>query len=312
MDIPHSVKTSGSRVLRLRRSTKSKAARRSIRKALAQEYFNGAQLGHGEANLTEGALVKPIDKLTGSDFFPDVIGMKEHFSFCHLFRFLHAYSTGCRFQVGVSMADDSKQAAASIGRNGFIWLLALAAGTYFLARQVPLEATRPPASEKIPTRASRCAERQRAAVARSLRRSGRGIGQAADAHTGELSCKKQSATDDRTKELEPHCQSPLKKSAAASLFVLVASVSGAHYSEDQEARRRTRYAVLAGLDTEGYAPEDPQHIGFFWPGKAAEDGLTGELPNLAWARRWARTLRPRIFAASPAFGYRSNLGMITQ
>jgi hypothetical protein len=25
--------------------------------------------------------VKPIDKLTGSDFFPDVIGMKEHFAF---------------------------------------------------------------------------------------------------------------------------------------------------------------------------------------------------------------------------------------
>jgi hypothetical protein len=122
---------------------------RQIRNGLAQQYFNGAQLGHGEANLTEGALVKPIDKLTGSDFFPDVIGMKEHFSFCHLFRLLHAYSTGCRFQVGVSMADDSKQAAASIGRNGFIWLLALAAGTYFLARQVPLEATRPPASEKF-------------------------------------------------------------------------------------------------------------------------------------------------------------------
>jgi hypothetical protein len=34
----------------------------------AQQYFNGAQLSHGEANLTRGALVKPIDNLTGADF----------------------------------------------------------------------------------------------------------------------------------------------------------------------------------------------------------------------------------------------------
>jgi hypothetical protein len=62
---------------------------RQIRNALAQQDFNGAQLSHGEAYFTEGALVKPIDKLTGSDFFPDVIGMKEHFAFCHLFLLLH-------------------------------------------------------------------------------------------------------------------------------------------------------------------------------------------------------------------------------
>jgi hypothetical protein len=37
-----------------------------IRNALAQQYFNGAQLSHGEAYFTEGALVKPIDKLAGS------------------------------------------------------------------------------------------------------------------------------------------------------------------------------------------------------------------------------------------------------
>jgi hypothetical protein len=46
--------------------------------------------------LISSALVKPIDKLAGADFFPDVIGMEEHFAFCHLFRLLHAYSTGCQ------------------------------------------------------------------------------------------------------------------------------------------------------------------------------------------------------------------------
>src|SRR5262249_55252396 len=45
-------------------------------------------------------------------------------------------------------------------------------------------------------------------------------------------------------------------------------VSGAPYSEDQETRRRTRYAVLAGLAAEGFIPQDPKHIGFYWPGAA--------------------------------------------
>jgi hypothetical protein len=56
---------------------------RQIRNALAQQDFNGAHLSHGEAYFTESALVKPIDKLTGSDFFPDIIGMEEHFAFGH-------------------------------------------------------------------------------------------------------------------------------------------------------------------------------------------------------------------------------------
>jgi hypothetical protein len=30
-------------------------------------------------------------------------------------------------------------------------------------------------------------------------------------------------------------------------------------------RRRTRYAVLAGLNAEGYVPQDSEHIGFYWP-----------------------------------------------
>jgi hypothetical protein len=56
---------------------------RKVGHGLAQEDFNGAQLSPGKAYFTEGALVKPIDKLTGSDFFPDVIGVKEHLSLGH-------------------------------------------------------------------------------------------------------------------------------------------------------------------------------------------------------------------------------------
>jgi hypothetical protein len=46
------------------------------------------------------------------------------------------------------------------------------------------------------------------------------------------------------------------------LLVLGAMVPGAPYADDMETRRRTRYAVLAGLSTAGYVPDDAQHIGY--------------------------------------------------
>jgi hypothetical protein len=46
-------------------------------------------------------------------------------------------------------------------------------------------------------------------------------------------------------------------------MVLGVTVSGAPYPEDVERRRRTRYAVLAGLERAGFAPEDRRHIGYF-------------------------------------------------
>src|SRR5262245_30234855 len=64
-----------------------------IRNALAQQDFNGAHLGHGEVNFAKGELLKPIDKLAGADFFPDIIGLKEHFALGHLFCLLRASST---------------------------------------------------------------------------------------------------------------------------------------------------------------------------------------------------------------------------
>jgi len=45
--------------------------------------------------------------------------------------------------------------------------------------------------------------------------------------------------------------------------VLGVMVFGGPYIDDAESRRRTRYAVLAGLDASGYAPESSDRIGFF-------------------------------------------------
>jgi len=46
------------------------------------------------------------------------------------------------------------------------------------------------------------------------------------------------------------------------LLVLGTMVPGAPYTDDIENRRRTRYAVLAGLSSAGYVPDDNQHIGY--------------------------------------------------
>jgi hypothetical protein len=59
------------------------------------------------------------------------------------------------------------------------------------------------------------------------------------------------------------------------LLVLGAMVPGAPYADDIENRRRTRYAVLAGLSSSGYAPDDNDHIGYtslaLPPGTAGHD-----------------------------------------
>ena len=65
-------------------------------------------------------------------------------------------------------------------------------------------------------------------------------------------------------EIKDHCQSPLSTARRLPL-VMIASVSGAPYSEDNEYRRRLRYAILAGLHKQGFVPRDSEHLGFFWP-----------------------------------------------
>ena len=195
------------------------------------------------------------------------------------------------------MADDSKQSFPNIGGNGFIWILVAAATTYFVAHQIPLEGSRPAtAGRSIPEHVgeqhvdARLWQDPFAAVADTLTKS------------PELKPENCDRYNSRYKDIETYCRPPLKRPETAKAsekaapdaaekgevdasvkapadtsvkppsvapdLTLVVSASGAPYSEDQEARRRRRYAVLAGLNAEGFVPEDPQHIGFFWPDAA--------------------------------------------
>src|SRR5271166_5088846 len=54
-----------------------------------------------------------------------------------------------------------------------------------------------------------------------------------------------------------------ERSLASHILALGVFVSGAPYADDIEARRRARYAVLAGLHRAGFAPENAQHVGYF-------------------------------------------------
>lgn len=53
-----------------------------------------------------------------------------------------------------------------------------------------------------------------------------------------------------------------KPGSPSSVLVVGAIVSGAPYAADIETRRRTRYAVLAGLYRSGYMPVNNQHVGY--------------------------------------------------
>ncbi len=44
--------------------------------------------------------------------------------------------------------------------------------------------------------------------------------------------------------------------------MLAVMMSGSHFVGAEEARRRTRYAVLSGLGELDYAPVDNEHIGY--------------------------------------------------
>jgi hypothetical protein len=162
------------------------------------------------------------------------------------------------------------------------------AGTYFVTNRLPLEGSRPPTVEKsIPE--------LRGVQDVDARLWQDPFATVADRLTRFSELKPENCPNPELKrKLKDHCQSPLEKAAAQQL--LVVSVSGAPYSEDQEARRRTRYAVLAGLSAEGFVPVDSEHMGFYWPkaewrgerpvdATQADDGPLPEVIPFEWLER---------------------------
>jgi hypothetical protein len=58
------------------------------------------------------------------------------------------------------------------------------------------------------------------------------------------------------------------RSESSPVLLLPVMISGGQYSEDQESRIRSRYAIVSALGESGYMPEDAEHIGALkipWP-----------------------------------------------
>jgi hypothetical protein len=159
------------------------------------------------------------------------------------------------------MAGDSQ--LPNIGGNGFIWILVAAAATYLVAHQIPLSGSRPASTDRsLPEHVGE--QRVDARLWQDP------FAAVLDAMPKLPELKPEYCRDpSRSKKIETYCRPPWEAASAPPELILMVSVSGTFYSEDQEARRRRRYAVLAGLDAEGFVPEDAQHIGFYWPDAAA-------------------------------------------
>jgi hypothetical protein len=152
------------------------------------------------------------------------------------------------------MANDDKF-GTNLASSSVIFVALLATGTYFFRREAPLVDLRP-TDQSIQEQAApqtidaRLWQDPFAAVEKSRDKS--------DQRELEKQCLQNPSGNS-------HCKPPL---LGTGTLVLGVTVSGAPYQEDAEQRRRTRYAVMAGLERAGFVPKDARHIDYFLSGMA--------------------------------------------
>ena len=165
------------------------------------------------------------------------------------------------------MADDNKQ-GPNLASSGAVVAAIAAMGLYYFHREAPLVDSRPTEiavgihEQATPqTIVARLWQDPLEAVEKSQHKLGK--------QTTEQQCQEQSNP-------ENPCKSPLEE-ADRDTIVLGVAVPGPPYQEDAERRRRTRYAVLAGLERAGFVPKDARHLGYFvWAHSPVSIGL--EIP----------------------------------
>ena len=94
-----------------------------------------------------------------------------------------------------------------------------------------------------------------------------------------------------------------RDTCGAGLILLPVMLPGGPYSEDQESRIRSRFAIVSALGEQGYVPEDPEHIGSVmlqWPTSQGIKQLqvkeASELSSL-------KALYKKIVAKKPRYGW---------
>jgi hypothetical protein len=160
------------------------------------------------------------------------------------------------------VADDPKQSAPGLSGNAFIWLLALISGTVLITRQAPYQDARPAIDPAAQERRygqaqdidARLWQDPFAAVDKGKRQ---------EKETALVVDKHGAVLHQQSRDLLCSAENAALclRSDLPDPLVLGVMISGGRYATDSEFRRRTRYAVLSGLDAEGYKPEDAQHLG---------------------------------------------------
>ena len=92
------------------------------------------------------------------------------------------------------------------------------------------------------------------------------------------------------------------QTAAAAYPPLVVLIPGGPYEQAAETRRRTRYAVISALHTEGYDTVDPEHLGCF----AAPQGAPGPRGDAAATQGQAPVIPFERFVKQPIPGEQSD------
>jgi hypothetical protein len=197
-------------------------------------------------------------------------------------------------QWGTLMANDDKS-GTNLANGGAIIAAVAAMGVYYFHHEAPLVDLRPAPEARMEEPAqpqtveARLWQDPFAALEKSRDKAGK--------QDPEQQC--------RENPVESPCKAPLKEGDHDTL-VLGVTVPGGPYPEDAEHRRRTRYAVVAGLKQAGFVPKDARHIDYFvW--RQLAPSLVLETPSalrlLSWGMQPARNLALTSVASQlPLFG----------
>ena len=162
------------------------------------------------------------------------------------------------------MADDGKKSDGGFPSSGVFWLVLLGAGALFL-KELPWQGARPGGPEPKPYAYAaaqdidaRLWQDPIGAVARGREDARKRLATASGPKANVQPGNDHSATALGAKVRKRLCQ-------GKDVLVLGVMVDGGPYPELVEARRRTRYAVLAGLNETGFVPDNEDHLGYFEP-----------------------------------------------
>ena len=159
------------------------------------------------------------------------------------------------------MDNESKSSSSGMPGSAVIAMLVLGAGALFL-REAPFEGTRPAANEpRVEQHFARQDVDARlwqdpiGAIERSRERAIQKLGAAA---------ARKSEAERSDRDLAATIAAK-RDQGVPEVVVLAVMLAGGPYAEYVESRRRTRYAVLAGLNAGNFTPVDTEHLGYFLP-----------------------------------------------